>query len=78
MSNIAQQISDLEELAAHYLLAEKAALKGQSYTIGNRTLTRPDLEFISKERTRINNKICQLKERGNNVGTRHVVFNDYQ
>ena len=32
-----------------YLEAEKAILSGQSYTIGNRTLTRADLAAVQKE-----------------------------
>lgn len=34
------------ERLARYIEAEKAVLMGQSYTIGNRTLTRADLSSI--------------------------------
>ena len=34
------------ERLARYVEAEKAVLMGQSYTIGNRTLTRADLSSI--------------------------------
>ncbi len=55
---------DLERLN-RYIAAETAILEGaQSYTIGNRTLTRVDLDFVQKEIDRLDKKIIKMERRG--------------
>jgi len=39
----------LKERLRMYLDAEKAVLSGQSYTIGDRQLQRPDLKYIQQQ-----------------------------
>lgn len=48
---------------------------GESYTIGNRTLTRPDLKQIQKEIGDLNIGIIKLS-RGNRIRVRRVVPRD--
>ena len=51
-----------------YVAAEKAVLKGQSYTINNRSLDRADLEEIRKGRKEWEQKLAaeQSKDSGGN------------
>lgn len=50
-----------------YLEAESTILSGaQSYTIGNRTLTRPDLKYIQSEISNLEKKIVKLSN-GNRI-----------
>jgi hypothetical protein len=58
-----------------YIAAEAAVLKGQSYSIGNRTLTRADLTEIRKAITDLYGDKLQL-ERGNKVRVQRVVPRD--
>lgn len=59
-----------------YLLAEQAILGGaQSYSIGNRSLSRADLEWISKQITRLTADILLL-QRGNKIKIQRVVPRD--
>ena len=58
-----------------YIAAEAAVLKGQSYSVGNRTLTRADLVEIRKAITNLYSDKLQL-ERGNKLRVQRVVPRD--
>ena len=76
MSHKSELLLQYKERLAAYMAAEVQILKGaQSYSIGNRTLTRADLEAIQKEIRQLNKDIGTL-ERGGNVRIRRVVFRD--
>jgi hypothetical protein len=49
-AEIAAALAEAEEMYALYLLAEKSILKGQSYQIGNRALTRANLAEVVEQR----------------------------
>jgi hypothetical protein len=64
-----------ERLSA-YITAEAAILGGaQSYSIGNRSLTRADLEWVSKEIRKLYGEKLSL-ERGNVIRVHRVVPRD--
>ena len=56
-----------------YLEAEKAILLGQSYTLDNRTLTRPNLSEVRAEISRLIEEIA-LEESLKRGNTKRVVF----
>lgn len=58
-----------------YLKAEAAILKGQSYTIKDRTLTRANLKHVQEEISRIQS-IIDGRERGGGIRSRRVVPRD--
>ena len=58
-----------------YLAAENAVLSGQSYTMGSRTLTRANIEFIRKGRQEWEQKVNSLSGIGS-VRVRPVIFRD--
>jgi len=59
-----------------YLLAESAILNGsQSYSIGNRTLTRADLKMIKDTIDSLQSEVIKLS-RGNGIRTQRVVPRD--
>jgi len=58
-----------------YIAAEAAVLKGQSYSVGNRTMTRADLVEIRKAITNLYSDKLQL-ERGNKLRVQRVVPRD--
>lgn len=61
---------------AAYILAEQAILNGaQSYSIGNRTLTRADLDVIRTEIDRLQSEILKLS-RGGAMRIQRVVPRD--
>jgi hypothetical protein len=58
MSTISQ--AKAIEMCTLYMEAEEAVLKGQSYSIGDRSLTRADLKQIATQRKYWCNKADQL------------------
>lgn len=61
---------------AAYITAEQKILEGaQSYSIGNRTLTRADLEEITKQIKLLTTEVMVLS-RGGNIRIQRVVFRD--
>ena len=53
-------LTEAEEMLTLYITAEKAVLKGQAYSIGDRSLTRADLRWIAEERRKWETKVEQL------------------
>lgn len=59
-----------------YIVAQEAILDGaQSYSIGNRSLTRADLEFIAGRIDKLTTEIMTL-QRGNKIKVQRVVPRD--
>lgn len=68
-------LADKKALMAEYLLAESAVLRGQEYTIKDRSLTRADLRWIQNGRKGLEAEICLL-ERGASIKVKQVLFRD--
>ena len=66
---ISEYLTQTKTRLALYITAEQKVLLGQSYSIGNRTLTRADLEEIRMEITNLS-KLCLKLTRGNGRGIR--------
>lgn len=76
MTTLAEQIEAAETRLALYIAAEAAILGGsQSYSIGNRSLTRANLDFISRRIDQINAQLIRLG-RGNQITAHRVVPRD--
>jgi hypothetical protein len=60
-------IADAKERLANYLLAEAKILKGQSYQIKDRTLTRADLRWVQNEIRRLQAEVTRLEGGGMRV-----------
>lgn len=70
------QLVQTQERLALYLQAERAILDGaQSYSIGNRTLTRADLRVIRDQIQKLNSD-CMKLSRGSTIRVRRVVPRD--
>lgn len=65
---------DLRERLRLYLEAEAAILRGQEYTLGDRTLKRPDLSEVRAAIAELREEIMQAE--GNYRRVRRVVFVD--
>ena len=64
----------IERLELYYE-AERKVLRGQSYTLGNRQLTRANLAEIHKVIKELENELEQMKGRSRGFSKR-VVFHD--
>jgi hypothetical protein len=73
VTTVAQKITQTEERLAAYIKAEQFLLVGgQSYSIGNRSLTRADLKHITTMICRLNSDLTALR-RGNQITMHRVV-----
>lgn len=69
-------LQDLKTRYAAYITAEQQILSGaQSYSIGDRTLTRADLAEIQKQLEELPKKILKL-QRGAGIRTQRVLHRD--
>jgi hypothetical protein len=76
MTTITEMITKKETRLAAYYAAETAILGGaQSYSIGNRSLTRADLKNIQEMIRRLESEIIKLG-RGNRITAHRVVPRD--
>ena len=76
MSTITERITRVETRLELYYAAETAILGGaQSYSIGNRTLTRADLKNISDMIRRLEGDLTKLN-RSNKITAHRVVPRD--
>ena len=74
---IATEITVVEARLASYIKAEQAVtVGGQSYSIGNRSLTRADLPFITKMIVQLNTELRTL-QRGRQITSHRVVPRDF-
>ena len=76
MTTITERITQIETRLTAYYAAESAILSGaQSYSIGDRTLTRADLKNISDMINRLESQLTRLN-RGNRITAHRVVPRD--
>lgn len=69
------ELTTVTDLLSKYLAAESAILGGaQSYSIGNRSLTRADLAFITRERKNL--EIRKKALEGGGIRPRRVIFRE--
>jgi len=68
-------LSQKKSLLAEYLKAENKILKGQSYTIKDRTLERADLRWVQAERRRLSEEI-EAEEGSRRIRSRRAVPRD--
>lgn len=68
-------IAQKQTLLNEYLAAEKAVLRGQAYTIKDRSLTRADLRWIQQERKNLETEIAGMANSGS-IKVRRVLFRD--
>lgn len=70
------RITETRERLAMYIAAEQFILRGgQSYSIGNRSLTRADLAFIAEKITSLYSEIATLT-RGGQIPMQRIVPRD--
>ena len=67
--------SDKQILLNEYIAAERALLRGQAYTIKDRSLTRADLRWIQEGRKRLEEEIAALTGEGS-IKMKRVLFRD--
>jgi len=68
-------LTQKKSLLAEYLKAETKILKGQSYTIKDRTLERADLRWVQAERRRLSEEI-EAEEGSRKIRSRRAVPRD--
>lgn len=74
--SVPERILEAEERRALYILAERYLLRGgQSYSIGNRALTRADLKEIRRAIKDLDTELVTLR-RGNQIVQHRVVPRD--
>ncbi len=65
-------LTQKKALLTEYLAAERKILRGQSYTIKDRTMTRADLRWVQAERRRLSEEI-QAEEGGRRIRSKRSV-----
>lgn len=76
MTTTSEKITQIETRLTVYYAAESAILSGaQSYSIGNRTLTRANITDILKMINRLEGQLTRLN-RGNRITAHRVVPRD--
>lgn len=77
MTTIAERIIETKKRLVSYIKAEEYLLEGgQSYSIGNRSVTRADLDSITDMIIRLRSELATL-ERGNSIMQQRVVPRDF-
>jgi len=66
-------LTEAREMLTLYINAEKAILKGQSYSIGDRSLTRADLKDVVAERKYWEQEVTRLAAGRTGPRVRRVV-----
>lgn len=65
-----EKLKQAQDMYARYLEVERSILLGQSYSIGDRTLTRANLSDIAKQRKYWAAQVTALAE--NKIGVRFI------
>lgn len=71
---MARSVAAIIERLELYYEAERKVLRGQSYTLGNRQLTRANLSEIRKAIKDLENELEQLEGRSRGFSRRVVFF----
>lgn len=70
------KLSEAQTMYTEYLNAEKAILQGQSYSIGDRTLTRADLLDVQKGRQFWAAEVCAISTNRTGIRMKRVLPRD--
>lgn len=65
--------AQIQEMIDLYMEAEKAILKGQSYSIGNRSLTRSNLTEVRNARSDWENRLANFDLRARKANHHYAV-----
>jgi hypothetical protein len=71
-----EALVEAQQMYASYLEAERTILQGQSYSIGDRTLTRADLSEVQKGRQFWAGQVCALASGKTGIRLRRVIPRD--
>ena len=74
MSN-GMTLAQKQALLRQYIAAEQAVLRGQSYAIKDRSLTRADLRWIQSGRKKLEEEIAAMGD-GASVKAKRILFRD--
>jgi len=66
--------TEIRRRLAEYRAAESAVLRNQSYTIGTRTFTRPNLRWLQEEIRKLESALKGVT--GGSIRVNRVVFRD--
>ena len=64
-----------QALLAQYVAAEAAVLRGQAYSIKDRSLTRADLRWIQNGREKLEKELAEIAK-GSSMQAKRVIFRD--
>ena len=70
------KLENAKKMYAEYITAERAVLQGQSYSIGDRTLTRADLTKIQDGRAFWAAEILSIEQGSRGIRIRRVIPRD--
>lgn len=70
------KLENARKMYDEYIAAERAVLQGQSYSIGDRTLTRADLTKIQEGRAFWAGEILSLEQGSRGIRVRRVIPRD--
>ena len=70
------KLENAKKMYAEYITAERAVLQGQSYSIGDRTLTRADLTKIQDGRAFWAAEILSIEQGSRGIRVRRVIPRD--
>lgn len=76
MATNQEKLIEAQSMYTEYMNAERAALQGQSYSIGDRTLTRADLSEIQKGRQFWAAEVCALSTGKTGIRMKRVIPRD--
>lgn len=71
-----EALAEAQQMYASYLEAERTILQGQSYSIGDRTLTRADLSEVQKGRQFWAGQVCALSSGKTGIRLKRVIPRD--
>jgi hypothetical protein len=76
MATKEEQLAEAQTMYTEYLNAEKAVLQGQSYSIGDRTLTRANLSEIQTGRQFWASQVCAISTDRTGIRMKRVIPRD--
>jgi hypothetical protein len=77
MSILSLSVSECRLLLSEYIAAERAILKNQSYTIGDKTYVRANLTSVRNGRKDLETRLAQLTQGGSMRVRRVLPRDDY-
>jgi len=74
--NTPEKLVEAQQMYAEYMAAERTILQGQSYSIGDRTLTRANLSEVQKGRQYWAAQVCALSSGKTGIRMKRVIPRD--